>query len=148
MEIQVPPLRERIADILPLAQRFAAEFSKGRPRFSPGAIASMEQYAWPGNVRELRNAIERAVLLARGDVILTEHLPRRVQQEPAAPETVADPPAAGTVMDEMERATILRVLKEHAYNRSETAKSLGISRRTLIYRLKEYREQGYQVDQE
>ena len=148
MEIQVPPLRERIADIMPLAQRFATEFSKGRPRFSPGAIASLEQYAWPGNVRELRNAIERAVLLARGDVILTEHLPRRVQQDPAAPETAADGVAAGTVMDEMARATILRVLKEHDYNRSETAKALGISRRTLTYRLKEYREQGYQVDQE
>ncbi len=148
MEIQVPPLRERIADIMPLAERFATEFSKGRPRFSPGAIASLEQYAWPGNVRELRNAIERAVLLARGDVILTEHLPRRVQQDPAVPETAADSAAAGTVMDEMERATILRVLKEHAYNRSETAKALGISRRTLTYRLKEYREQGYQVDQE
>ena len=148
MEIQVPPLRERIADIMPLAQRFAAEFSKGRPRFSPGAVTCLEQYAWPGNVRELRNAIERAVLLARGDVILTEHLPRRVQQDPAAPETAADSAAAGTVMDEMARATILRVLKEHDYNRSETAKALGISRRTLTYRLKEYREQGYQVDQE
>ena len=148
MEIQVPPLRERIADIMPLAERFATEFSKGRPRFSPGAIANLEQYAWPGNVRELRNAIERAVLLARGDVILAEHLPRRVQQEPAAPETTADGAAAGTVMDEMERATILRVLKEHDYNRSETAKALGISRRTLTYRLKEYREQGYPVDQE
>jgi len=148
MEIHLPPLRLRVTDIPLLAQRFAAEFSKGKPRFSPGAIAGMERYPWPGNVRELRNAIERAVLLARGDVILTEHLPRRVQQESLEPETPQNETGADTVMSAMERATILRVLKEHAYNRSDTAKALGISRRTLTYRLKEYREQGYPVNQE
>jgi len=147
MEIHLPPLRERRADIVPLARRFADELSKGRPRFSPGAIVCLEQYAWPGNVRELRNAIERAVLLARGDVILTEHLPKRVQLTPDQPEQAATP-APGTVMNEVERSTILRVLKEQNYNRSEAARALGISRRTLTYRLKQYREEGYQVDPE
>lgn len=147
MEIHVPPLRERREDVVPLARQFAEEFSKGKPRFSPGAIASLEQYAWPGNVRELRNAIERAVLLARGDVILAEHLPKRVQLTPDRPDQAAAP-TPGTVMDEVERTTILRVLKEQQFNRSETARALGISRRTLTYRLKEYREQGYQVDPE
>ena len=147
MEIHLPPLRERRADIVPLARRFAEELSKGKPRFSPGVIVCLEQYAWPGNVRELRNAIERAVLLARGDVILTEHLPKRVQVTPGQPE-LATEPTPGTVMDEVERTTILRVLKEQHYNRSEAARALGISRRTLTYRLKEYREQGYRVDPE
>ena len=147
MEIHLPPLRDRRADIVLLARRFAEELSKGKPRFSPGAIACLEQYAWPGNVRELRNAIERAVLLARGDVILTEHLPKRVQLTPEQPEQAATP-IPGTVMNEVERTTILRVLKEQHYNRSEAARALGISRRTLTYRLKEYREQGYQVDPE
>ncbi len=148
MEIHVPPLRERKADIAPLARQFAAEFSKGKPRFSPGTIACMELHDWPGNVRELRNVIERAVLLARGDVILTEHLPKRMQQAQPATETTHDEPATGTYMDDVERATILQVLQEHQFNRSETARALGISRRTLTYRLQTYRQQGYPVDPE
>ncbi len=148
MEIHVPPLRERKADIAPLARQFAAEFSKGKPRFSPGTIACMELYGWPGNVRELRNVIERAVLLARGDVILTEHLPKRMQQLQSGVETVQAEPTTGTYMDDVERATILQVLRAHQFNRSETARALGISRRTLTYRLQAYRQQGYPVDPE
>ncbi len=146
MEIHVPPLRGRGPDIVPLAQLFAQELGGGRPRFSPGAIVCMERYGWPGNVRELRNAIERAVLLARGDVILAEHLPKRMQgDQPAEP---AAEPAPGTYMDDVERATILQMLRERKHNRSETARALGISRRTLTYRLQEYRMQGYSVDPE
>ncbi|GAF67262.1 unnamed protein product, partial [marine sediment metagenome] len=77
MEIYVPPLRERQADILPLANLFAAQFISGRPRLSGTAAACLELYEWPGNVRELRNAMERAGLMARGDVIMPEHLPQR-----------------------------------------------------------------------
>ncbi len=148
MEIHVPSLRGRKADIAPLAQQFAAEFSKGRPRFSPGTIACMELYNWPGNVRELRNVIERAVLLARGDVILTEHLPKRMHQAQATEEPTHAESPQGTYMDDVERATILQVLQEHQFNRSESARALGISRRTLTYRLQTYRLQGYPVDPE
>lgn len=148
IEIHVPPLRARSADIGALAQHFAAEFSKGKPRFSPGAMACMEAHDWPGNVRELRNAIERAVLLARGGVILTEHLPKRMAGAGEASVAAEAPPAAGTRMEDIERQTILKTLREHQFSRTKAARALGISRRTLIYRLQHYREQGYQVDSE
>ena len=154
IEIHVPSLRDRTADVVALAEQFAAEFSQGRPRFSPGAMACMEAYSWPGNVRELRNAMERAVLLARGEVILPEHLPRRVRQTQAedavagiAGNAVADP-VTGKRMDDIERAAILQMLREHGFNRTEAARALGISRRTLTYRLQTYRQQGYSVDPE
>ncbi|MBW7863885.1 MAG: sigma-54-dependent Fis family transcriptional regulator [Candidatus Hydrogenedens sp.] len=150
MEIAVPPLRARRADIVPMALRFAEAHSSGKARFSPGALAAMEAHDWPGNVRELRNAMERAALLARGGVILAEHLPARVQQAAAAarPEPAEEAPPTGGQMEDIERAAILRALREHRFNRSETARALGISRRTLTYRLREYRDQGYTVDPE
>ena len=80
VELNVPPLRERREDILPLARAFIAEFTKGRARFSPTVAACLERYTWPGNVRELRNAMERAALLSRGELILPEHLPTRVRE--------------------------------------------------------------------
>lgn len=151
MEIYVPPLRERRADVIALANHFVRQFGQGKPRFSPGALACLEQHAWPGNVRELRNAMERAVLLARGDVILPEHFPRKLQQAagpevaPAVAETTRSP---GRTMEDIEREAILNTLQAQGYNRTETARSLGISRRALTYKLRHYREQGYPVDGE
>jgi len=148
MEIHVPPLRERDADIVSLAQRFAAQLGKGKCRFSPGAMSCMELYEWPGNVRELRNAVERAVLLARGEVILAEHLPKRVQQAHAENEEPGGESLSGRQMDDIERAAILKALRENGFNRTDAARALGISRRTLTYRLRAYRQQGYPVDSE
>ena len=79
VELNIPPLRERREDILPLASRFIAELTKGRARFSETVTDCLERYPWPGNVRELRNAMERAVLLSRSELILPEHLPTRVR---------------------------------------------------------------------
>jgi DNA-binding NtrC family response regulator len=81
----IPPLRERVTEILPLARAFIANASRelGRPasRLSSEAVAMLESYTWPGNIRELRNAIERAVILCRGDSIEPKHLPPRIQIE-------------------------------------------------------------------
>src|SRR4051812_47461788 len=85
VELNVPPLRERREDILPLATHFISEFSKGKARFSSGVSESLEKYPWPGNVRELRNAMERAALLSLGEVILPDHLPAKLRS--ARPET-------------------------------------------------------------
>lgn len=147
IEIYVPPLRERQADILALANLFAAQFTKGNPRFSNAAMSSLEFYEWPGNVRELHNAIERATLMSRGEVILPEHLPKRVQD--AAPDSGGDstPGAPGKRMEDVERVVILQALRENAYNRTETARSLGISRRALTYKLRRFREQGHTIDE-
>ena len=152
MEIPVPPLRARPEDILPLALHFATVHGGGKARLSPDAVRCLEAYAWPGNVRELRNAMERAALLARGGVLLAEHLPPRVREAGGAePEAAAEAdPGAGPAgqLAAIERDAILKCLREHEFNRSETARALGISRRTLTYRLREYRDLGLPVDPE
>ena len=146
IEVFLAPLRERVADIPELAHQFATRFAKGKARFSPGAMAALEGYSWPGNIRELRNAMERAVLLARGGVILPEHLPTRVQQRDSQSVSDRMPAENSARMEDVERDAILRVLRDHDYNRTETARALGISRRALTYKLRAYREQGYDVD--
>ena len=144
VELNIPPLRERREDILPLAGMFITEFAKGRARFSEKVAACLENYSWPGNVRELRNAMERAVLLSRSELILPEHLPLRVRAAGDQPThtTAADPQQ----MEEIERQAILQALEKHQFNRTETAKALGISRRALLYKLQRWREMGHVID--
>lgn len=144
MEINIPPLRERRADILPLASHFVAEFSARRARFSAGVAGCLENYKWPGNVRELRNAMERAALVCHGELILPEHLPARIRQAvqgPQLPEASRE-----SRLDDIEREAIIQALRDNHSNRTETAKALGISRRALIYKLRRYRELGYAID--
>lgn len=141
VELNIPPLRERPEDILPLASAFIAEFTRGKARFSSAVAEGLARYAWPGNVRELRNAMERAALLSLGDLILPEHLPNRVRAAAAT----APPPSDATEAErlaEVERVAILQALRKHDFNRTETAKALGISRRALLYKLQRFRERG------
>jgi DNA-binding NtrC family response regulator len=167
VELNLPSLRERAEDILPLATHFVDQFSQGRARLSASTTACLERYTWPGNVRELRNAMERACLLSRGELILPDHLPARVRQ-PAAPTplsntasslatasaTISNTPGKDSpspivdaqCLEEIERQAVLSVLQKNQYNRTETAKALGISRRALIYKLQRLRELGYVVD--
>jgi len=139
VELAVPPLAERYDDILPLARHFAAEFAGAPVRLSPQAVNCLLSHAWAGNVRELRNAIQRACLLCRGDVILPEHLPPKIAE--AASGTGAPAPAAGR-LSQVERATILATLAECGENRTHAAKKLGISRRALIYKLRAIEAEG------
>ncbi|MGZ8938923.1 MAG: sigma-54 dependent transcriptional regulator, partial [Limisphaerales bacterium] len=145
IELIVPPLRERRDDILLLASRFLEEFSHNRCRLSPAVSECLSHYQWPGNVRELRNVIERAALLARGELILPEQLTERVRAgAPIRSDTSA--PAAGERLEDQEKQVILTALKKHQYNRSETARALGISRRALLYKLQRWKSMGEQID--
>jgi DNA-binding NtrC family response regulator len=144
VELNIPPLRERREDILPLASLFIAEFAKGRARFSDTVAVCLEYYSWPGNVRELRNAMERAALLSRSELILPEHLPSRVRA--AAEQRPAPGAADPQQLEEIERHAILQALRKHEFNRTETAKTLGISRRALIYKLQRWRKMGFEID--
>ena len=146
VELNIPPLRERREDILPLASYFITEFAKGRARFSDTVGACLEQYPWPGNVRELRNAMERAVLLARGEMILPTHLPNKVREMVAQQPNASQLPTDAQQLEEIERQAILQALRKHDYNRTETAKALGISRRALIYKLQRFRNAGFTID--
>lgn len=131
VELLVPPLAERADDILPLARHFASEFGQGPVRLSPQAVQCLLGYHWPGNVRELRNAVQRACLLSRGDVILPEHLPPKLA-DLAGPEA----PIPRGRLSQVERAAILATLADCHDNRTQAAKKLGISRRALIYKLR------------
>ena len=140
--VVVPPLRERAAELVALARRFAG----GTP-ITPAALAALEAHTWPGNIRELRNVIERAVLLAEGAAVEPEHLPiDKMQGRAAAGRARTDsaapaPAAAGTLrdeVDEVERRRILAALEEHAGNQTRAARQLGISRNTLAARLEQF----------
>jgi DNA-binding NtrC family response regulator len=144
VELNIPPLRERPEDILPLAGAFIAQFSQGKARFSPSVATGLAHYSWPGNVRELRNAMERAALLCRGELILPEHLPARLRA--ATESSPAPEPFDAEHLGEIERQAIFQALRKHDFNRTETAKALGISRRALLYKLQRFRELGYAVD--
>ncbi|MDY0165374.1 MAG: sigma-54 dependent transcriptional regulator [Thermoguttaceae bacterium] len=132
IELIVPPLRDRRDDILPLARRFATEFAGSPVRLSPQAAQYLLAHQWPGNVRELRNAVQRACLLCRGDVIMPEHLPPKIAATAAGGDEAVD---TGR-LSQVERATILATLEECGQNRTHAAKKLGISRRALIYKLR------------
>ena len=144
-ELFVPSLRERREDIVPLAKHFASTYGGAHKRFSPAVTSLLNTYDWQGNVRELRNAMERAVLMTSGsDVILPEHLPKRIgkmvkKSAPAADTTVKP-------IEEIERITILQTLKKNGYNRSQTARDLGMSRRTLTYKIRRLKDAGYEVN--
>ncbi len=138
IELSLPPLVDRPEDILPLARQFAQEFAGATVRFSPQAAECLLAYCWPGNVRQLRNAVHRACLLCRGDVILPEHLPPQVA---ALAETGQQPPASPGRLGQLERAAILAALQECGGNRTQAAKKLGISRRALIYKLRALQEE-------
>jgi two-component system response regulator HydG len=136
--LAIPALRERTEDIPLLAQHFLEAFAlKNRKEvkgFTPRAMDRLIRYAWPGNVRELMNAVERAVVMTRGDFLTEED----VSLIPAAamPE---QPPAAGArPLEEVEKAAILTTLKAAGGNKSEAARRLGITRRTLHKKLKAY----------
>ena len=144
VELNIRPLRERREDILPLANRFLTEFAKGRARLAEATAACLENYPWPGNVRELRNAMERAALLSHSELILPEHLPTRVRD--ASKTSVPAEAAEQERLEQIERQAILAALKQHNFNRTETAKALGISRRTLIYKLQRFRQLGFIIE--
>ncbi|MBL9169620.1 MAG: sigma-54-dependent Fis family transcriptional regulator [Verrucomicrobiales bacterium] len=144
VELCIPALRERTEDIVPLASLFLEQFAQGRSRLSPAAAECLQRYGWPGNVRELRNAMERASLLSGGELILPDHLPTKVRESKAT--SVLPESAVPPRLEDIELQAIHQALCKFHFNRTETAKALGISRRSLIYKLHHLREQGYQVD--
>jgi DNA-binding NtrC family response regulator len=136
--VVIPPLRERREDIELLVQYFLSRNlvpARGRKRITPEALGLLVQYHWPGNVRELKNVIERAVILADGDTIDVEHLPGNLRFRPPFLETT---PAEYPSLEEVERMYIARLLKEFQGNRSQVARVLKISERTLYRKIKSY----------
>jgi DNA-binding NtrC family response regulator len=153
--IVIPPLRERVADIVPLAetfvQRFNREFGRQVERFHPDAAERLKAHDWPGNVRELRNVVERAMLFARGPELKAEDLmldpgyrPRgSAPVPPPVPVAVGEPymiPPEGIKLDELEDSLVRQAMERAGGNKSRAAKILGISRDQIRYRLEKMAE--------
>jgi two-component system response regulator FlrC len=156
--LEIPALRERPGDIVPLARHCLARLSVGqRPaRFAAETEARLQSYAWPGNVRELENVIQRAAILANGEVIEADALPlgggampapvvrEAVAAEPATP--APSQPETPANMKDLERIHILETLSRVGGSRKKAVAALGISERTLRYKLSQYRDEGYIKD--
>ena len=151
VNLKVPSLAARIADIDLLANSFARKYSKIHckvvPAFSADALQYLQAQKWPGNLRELESAVERAVLLSLGNEIRPRDIQVTVNKEPVETLQVLSLEKTldwkpGRTLDEIERNVILEALKFHDGNRTHTAKSLGISIRTLRNKLAEYRVLG------
>lgn len=140
INIELPPLRERVSDIPLLAQRFLQEVCGETNRTLDGidddARTALRNYRWPGNVRELQNVIERAVLLGKGSSISLHDLPDHLLANAATPPTSIAGQTLKEALAGPERRIILEVLRANDWNRNLTAESLGINRTTLYKKMK------------
>jgi len=145
--LNVPPIRDRQDDIPLLAQYFVEKYAEKNHKrvkaFSPLAMDMLLKYKWPGNVRELENTIERAVILLPGDCITEKELPSNITEPYSESRDWVEPPkvlAANRPLEEVEKEAILATLEATGGNKSETARRLGINRKTLHKKLKDWGE--------
>jgi len=141
--LRLPPLRERTGDVPLLVEHFLVKHAQrhGRPmpRVEPAALDRLERYDWPGNVRELENVLERLVVLGRSETIAAADLPEALRRDaPRFGGARIDLPPGGIVLEEVERGLIEEALRRSAGNQSAAARFLGISRQTLMYRMKKF----------
>ncbi|TDI86543.1 MAG: sigma-54-dependent Fis family transcriptional regulator [Caldithrix sp.] len=140
MDIELPPLRQHMSDLMLLTDEFLQSFNQRNNKdvqaFSPECLDLMKTYHWPGNVRELRNMVERAVILCKGDTIELQHLPRHM----FFPETGGDEDAVqlGKPLHEIEKEIIFKTLEKTNNNKTKAAQILGISLKTLHNKLNKY----------
>lgn len=144
ISLHLPPLRERPDDIVPLAgnflKRFAAQAGRTINGFTPAAQEKLRAFDWPGNVRQLQNEIQRAVLMSDESMIDVDDL--SITQVNPMEEAEENTGASLTLLEGMERQTIVQMLKETNGNKLETAKRLGIGRQTLYNKIKAYNIQA------
>jgi two-component system response regulator HydG len=143
--LHVPPLRERPEDIPLLAQEFLVQFAgknrKAIKGFTPQAMDRLLRHSWPGNVRELMNAVERGVVLSRGEYLDERELSILLPETGSLPSLTASPITGGAEcpsLETVERETILKALDTAQGNKSEAARRLGITRRTIHQKLRKY----------
>jgi DNA-binding NtrC family response regulator len=143
VNIEMPPIRERKEDIPELALYFVKKYSKEMNRkvtgISDRTMKILTEYDWPGNVREIENVIERAVVLAKHETISSEDLPIGIRESDANKLTISDKKKNLTeILDDLEAQLILKTLAKHGYSQTKAAKSLGIKRTTLRYKMEKY----------
>jgi two-component system response regulator HydG len=140
VNLEMPPLRQRGEDVISLAEDFLRRFNEKNRRdlkgFSPEARRIMLAYAWPGNVRELLNAVERAVIMAQGHLVEPDDLPLAIQGSAKGEEDYSL--RAGLTVREAEKMLIELTLEANGGNRTRAAEMLGITRKTLQNKIKDY----------
>jgi two-component system response regulator HydG len=139
LSLTMPPLRERREDIPLLTMHFLRKFAQKNGKtvkgVTPGAMDRLCKYAWPGNVRELENAVERAVVLLVGEYVSERELPPGVAWAEAADLPGAD--FSNMTLEEIERAVVRETVKSTGGNKSEAARRLGITRKTLLAKMQD-----------
>jgi DNA-binding NtrC family response regulator len=147
VNIEIPPLRERIGDIPLLAEYFLQRFGRRRTRrikgFAPAAMEIMQRYPWPGNVRELENCVERGTVLGRNEYLQPEDLPPALLEYENSPEAKVERISAADMtlaeaLEGPEKQIILSALESNAHSRQRTAEQLGINRTTLYKKMRKY----------
>ncbi len=141
VSVYLPPLRARKEDIPLLVDHFMEDISRRqgleRPQLSPEALNTMINYSWPGNIRELENAIEHAMVMGNTKTLLPGDLPITVQSGYVSTES-GKLSSSGLTLEDMEKQMLISALNQSQHNQSKAAKVLGITRRTLGYRMKKY----------
>jgi transcriptional regulator with PAS, ATPase and Fis domain len=136
--IHMPALRERSGDVALLLDHFLARHGSSLAKCTPEARRRLLEYGYPGNVRELENLVERVVITAGPEPIGAEHLPP-LRERPAAPGGMdVDIPPGGLVLEDLEKALILKAIARAQGNKSQAARLLGLTRRTLYSRMERY----------
>lgn len=139
IHLKIPPLRERKEDIPLLVKRFIEKFSKINNKniydIDEEALEILMEYDWPGNVRQLENIIERAVVLCQGEIITSQHLPQRIKEKPLVSKINLE---KSLNLYEIEKNIILKVLQEENFNQTKAAQRLGISRKQLRTKMKNF----------
>jgi DNA-binding NtrC family response regulator len=142
MPVILPPLRQRGEDIPLLVHfyidQFNTEFRKKVRGVTPDALTRLKTYGWPGNVRELRNAVERAMLLADGEELASEHFPGVGITHTSLGEGV-ELPAAGINLEELERSLVVQALERSGWNQTRAASLLGLNRDQIRYRIEKFK---------
>ena len=145
VSITIPPLRERLADVPLLCDHFLRDFNAANNKtiegMTPDVVNILSAYAWPGNVRELRNTMEKMVVLSRGQKLTLRDVPPGIRAAAAAAGPRSAAAAGGYSLADAERRLIYAALRQHNDNRTKAAEELGISRRTLHRKLRQYEDE-------
>ena len=150
VQLTLPPLRDRLADLTRLAEHFLQEAAKRHAKpgraFQPETLDVLMRYPWPGNVRELKNAVESMVLMSRDPVLPPEVVPAYVRPAEAGPDHLAR--LSSVALQDVERVLIENTLRDVGGNRERASQLLGISTRTLYRKIKEYGQSRTREDAE
>jgi two-component system NtrC family response regulator len=137
--LQLPPLRRRPADVPLLVKHFLAKHGGAGIAVADSAMTALEAYGWPGNVRELENAVERMIILRRGDLLEEADLPPKIRQwEKKERGGVINLPEEGYSLEAIEREAVVEALRRNGWNQTHAAAFLRIPRHTLVYRMEKY----------